>query len=383
MSPKVYISSDEVAHLLDPGVAPVAYEWQGENVFRVFICRPVYPLNAANIPVYSVEIRKEGTRYLRLFESNEQVRIKLIDNDIEEECEIALVPGKEDLYSRAKGLIESSVLEHKSVAIIGLGSFGSVIAVELAKSGLGKFKFFDPDRLEAGNIMRHACGLNDIGRFKTNAVRDQILQRNPYAKVETYNININKHLGEFKAAVADVDLIICVTDENPSRVNICQIALELETVVLFGRAITRAEGGDILRFRPRKGPCMACLTGKGIFKYTEEEISSQRQSSRDAPAYASPDDAEAKVQVGLSSDIMPLCNMIIKLALVEFSRGIDSGIESLDEEFEADYYFWVNRRERKYRTLVPLKFNANRPTILRWYGVHLEKNPNCLICGNS
>ena len=95
----------------------------------------------------------------------------------------------------------------------------------------------------------------------------------------------------------------------------------------------------------------------------------------------SPEDVEAKVQVGLSSDIMPMCNMLVKLALVELSRGSNSGIESLDEEFEADYYFWVNRRERKYKALSPLKFNANRPTILRWYGVHLDKNPNCLICG--
>lgn len=386
MTFKVYIQSEESIHLLNPDVVPVAYEWKDEGVFRIFSSLPEYPPSAGSIPVYK-SLYKAYTvpaekRHLQITVSDEQLRIRLIDKDVEEECEIVFIPGKDDLYSRAKGLIENNALENKSVAIIGLGSFGSIIAIELAKCGLNGFKLFDPDRLESGNIMRHACGLNDIGRFKTYAVRDQILQRNPYATVETYNYNINKHLGELKKVIANVDLIICVTDENPSRVNISQIAMELDTVVLFGRAITRAEGGDVLRFRPRKGPCMACLTGKGIFKYNEEEISSQRQSSRDAPAYMAPEDIEAKVQIGLSSDIMPICNMLVKLALVELSRGNNSGIESLEEEFEADYYFWVNRRERKYKALAPLKFNANRPTILRWYGVHLEKNPNCLICGS-
>ena len=62
----------------------------------------------------------------------------------------------------------------------------------------------------------------------------------------------------------------------------------------------------------------------------------------------SSEDADAVVQVGLSSDIQPICNMMVKLALVELSRGSESGISSLEDELVYDYYMWANRRERHY-----------------------------------
>ena len=37
----------------------------------------------------------------------------------------------------------------------------------------------DFDRLELSNVARHVCGVNDLGRYKTFAVRDSILQKNP------------------------------------------------------------------------------------------------------------------------------------------------------------------------------------------------------------
>ena len=60
----------------------------------------------------------------------------------------------------------------------------------------------------------------------------------------------------------------------------------------------------------------------------------------------SSEDAAAVVQVGLSSDIQPICNMMVKLALVKLSRCSESGISSLEDELVYDYYMWANRRER-------------------------------------
>lgn len=54
------------------------------------------------------------------------------------------------------------------------------------------------------------------------------------------------------------------------------------------------------------------------------------------------------VQVGLSSDILPICNLMVKLVLVELSKGKDSGISSLEDELTYDYYIWANRRDRHY-----------------------------------
>ena len=89
------------------------------------------------------------------------------------------------------------------------------------------------------------------------------------------------------------------------------------------------------------------------------------------------------VQVGLSSDIEPMCNMMVKLSLIELSRGAESGISSLDDELTFPAYVWVNRRERHYRNFAPFDKCANRPTIMRWYGLDLPRNEECALCGEK
>jgi len=358
-----------------------ATERLGEQVFNI------WHDEKANLPVPNLiqVVVEESTlnRYILLRYEKNTISALLLDAGTEVECSILTMPSQSILYERTSGLFEHDVLTKKKIAIVGLGSFGSHIAVELAKCGLGNFGLFDYDRLEPGNVTRHVCGLADVGRLKVLAVHDAILQCNPFAKVETFSSNINTHMREFSMWVQDSDLLICVTDENQSRINCTEVALRTGKVALFGRAITRAEGGDVLRFRPGIGPCLACLIGNGIFDYKNEEVSTLQQSKRSAPAYMDPKDIKDKVQVGLSADIIPIWNMIVRLALVELSRGISSDFESLEQDFSADYYFWVNRRENKYKAFKPMQFSVTRPSVLRWYGVNLPRNHFCLICGTE
>ena len=87
------------------------------------------------------------------------------------------------------------------------------------------------------------------------------------------------------------------------------------------------------------------------------------------------------VQVGLSTDIAPINNMMVKLALNELSRGIECGISSLLEELTYDYYIWANRRDYQFANWAPFNNNPKRHlTILRWYGVKLKKDAECMEC---
>ena len=54
--------------------------------------------------------------------------------------------ASDEIYSRSNGLIENGALLKKRGLIIGLGSFGSVIAVDLAKAAVGSFALMDFDR---------------------------------------------------------------------------------------------------------------------------------------------------------------------------------------------------------------------------------------------
>lgn len=103
------------------------------------------------------------------------------------EAEIEPVKLKIDIFSRNTGILESDIMLRKGAVIIGCGSVGSLVALELARAGVGRFFLIDMDILGYHNICRHQCGVQDVGKFKTTAVKERILQINPTAKVITAN----------------------------------------------------------------------------------------------------------------------------------------------------------------------------------------------------
>lgn len=296
------------------------------------------------------------------------------------QCEVLVQPSKELLYSRSKGILESSLLEKRKVAIVGLGSGGSFIAVELAKAGVGHFVLIDYDRIELNNIARHVCGLNDLGRLKTNAVRDILLNKNPFITIETHCCSINE-LPKARKILKDCDLIIAATDNIRSRLNINSVSIEYKVPAIYGKCAIRAAGGDVLRVRPLDGPCFSCVFTNQVIEKSAEEMSTFRQAREAQPNYVPDSDVEATIQVGLSSDIIPIGTMIVKLALVELCRGQDSALVTLEKDFVQPYYRWANRREQDYSGYPEdgfLKFN--QPSILRWYPVELERKDDCTAC---
>ncbi len=298
------------------------------------------------------------------------------------EVGVKVVPGRKELYSRSKGLLEVDALAQKRVMIVGLGSFGSQIAVELAKAGIGNFSLLDFDRVELHNLARHTCTVRDLGRLKTDAIKEAVLGKNPYANVETFAVDINKNLGLLDQQVAKADLVICATDNNASRFNLGDALIRNNKTAIFGRAITRAEGGDVFVYRPTEA-CYTCLIGGDWYNAQAEEISSLQagRRSEQIAAYVSDNDAQAVIQVGLSCDIEPICNLMVKLSLVELSRGLETGLSGLEDELVFNYYIWANRRERHYANWGPFPNAGKMPTILRWYGAKVQKEETCPACG--
>lgn len=100
-------------------------------------------------------------------------------------CEADMYQLKIDIFSRNTGILESDIMLTKGAVIIGCGSVGSLVALELARAGVGRFFLIDSDILGYHNICRHQCGIQDVGKYKTTAVKERILQINPYADVHT------------------------------------------------------------------------------------------------------------------------------------------------------------------------------------------------------
>lgn len=108
------------------------------------------------------------------------------------DCDLEPVSLKMDIFSRNTGILESDIMLKKGAIIIGCGSVGSLVALELARAGVGRFFLIDMDIFSYHNICRHQCGVQDVGKYKTTALKERILQINPSAEVHTEHSKIQE-----------------------------------------------------------------------------------------------------------------------------------------------------------------------------------------------
>ncbi len=101
-------------------------------------------------------------------------------------------------------------LKESSVGIAGAGGLGSNAAVSLARAGIGRLVIVDYDKVEKSNLNRQYYFLNQIGKVKVKALKDNIKKINPSVKVEVYNEKLTK--GSMDRYFKDVDVIIEALD---------------------------------------------------------------------------------------------------------------------------------------------------------------------------
>ena len=124
------------------------------------------------------------------------------------------LPPKEELEAMMRArhtpkLYDS--LKNASVAVCGLGGLGSHIAINLARSGIGSLHLIDFDVVEPSNLNRQAYSVDDLGKTKTSAMKDQISKINPFIKLKIDNLKIEK---ENIKELFITDDIVCEAFDN-------------------------------------------------------------------------------------------------------------------------------------------------------------------------
>ncbi len=83
-------------------------------------------------------------------------------------------------------------LKQGKVAIAGLGGLGSNIAVMLARIGVGHLLLVDFDSVEPSNLNRQNYTISHLGLPKTEALKKQINEINPFITIETQNVRVTE-----------------------------------------------------------------------------------------------------------------------------------------------------------------------------------------------
>ncbi len=81
-------------------------------------------------------------------------------------------------------------LKAATVGIAGLGGLGSVIAVALARVGVGKLILADFDVVEPSNLNRQQYFVDQLGMLKTDALVSNLRKINPYVEVEAHAVKL-------------------------------------------------------------------------------------------------------------------------------------------------------------------------------------------------
>lgn len=135
-------------------------------------------------------------------------------------------------------------------AVVGLGGLGSHIAVLLARAGVGHLHLIDFDCVDLTNLNRQSYGICHLGRQKTDAMKEQISEINPYLEVRTDTVRVTQ---ENLVSLFAEDTVICEAFDDP----VCKAMLVNGILEHFPeKKLVCASGmagyGDSNRIRTRK-----------------------------------------------------------------------------------------------------------------------------------
>jgi len=149
------------------------------------------------------------------------------------------MPEQEELESMMMARHTPEVhrkVKHGSVAVAGLGGLGSNIAVMLARTGVGRLLLVDFDIVEPSNLNRQSYWIRHLGMSKTDALRMQIEEINPFISVETRNARVTEE--NVEEIFSGYDIVCEAFDRPEAKSALVNTALE----ILPGAKVVAASG---------------------------------------------------------------------------------------------------------------------------------------------
>lgn len=93
-------------------------------------------------------------------------------------------------YVRQHAILDPDVAASTHVAILGCGTVGSNVAMQLAKAGIGKLSLYDMDIVEGHNIPSQDYFVDDVGELKSHALADRVGKVSDHVDVTAYRTEL-------------------------------------------------------------------------------------------------------------------------------------------------------------------------------------------------
>lgn len=146
-------------------------------------------------------------------------------------------------------------------AVAGLGGLGSHIAFFLARIGVGHLHLIDFDRVDLSNLNRQQYRLCHLGMYKTEALRQELLELNPYLQITADCVKVDEE--NLRQLFAEDEIICEAFDRAEQKALLVNGILEHFPEKKLIAASGMAGSGDSNRIRTRKIAGNFYLCGDG------------------------------------------------------------------------------------------------------------------------
>ncbi len=123
-------------------------------------------------------------------------------------------------------------LENSRVAVFGIGGVGGYVCEALVRSGVGSFDLIDDDKVCLTNLNRQIIATRKtIGQYKTEVMRDRILEINPKADVRIHQcFYLPENASDFD--FSEYDYVVDAVDTVTAKIELIMRAKESGTPII-------------------------------------------------------------------------------------------------------------------------------------------------------
>ena len=138
-------------------------------------------------------------------------------------------------FSRTELLLGKEAMDklaNSKVAVFGVGGVGGYVCEALARSGVGSFDLIDDDKVCLTNLNRQIIATRkSVGKYKTDVMKERILDINPDAKVEMHKcFFLPENAGDFD--FTSYDYVVDAVDTVTAKLQIIMQAKEAGVPVI-------------------------------------------------------------------------------------------------------------------------------------------------------
>ena len=138
-------------------------------------------------------------------------------------------------FSRTELLLGKEAMERLKgarVAVFGVGGVGGYVCEALVRSGVGEFDLIDDDKVCLTNLNRQIIATRKtVGKYKTDVMKERILEINPDAKVNTHKCFFLPENAD-RFPFEEYDYIVDAVDTVTAKISLVMKAKEMDIPII-------------------------------------------------------------------------------------------------------------------------------------------------------